>query len=135
MKIFDVVRDASTLGHSKLRKVPFVVGPSNCGKSTVFSPLREIFSPSEILTTPNSSGSYPLAGWLRGKRRVGFFDEFNPCSLHEAAVAGKSSIASGFHKNDQRLFLEGQGFTVPVPKGSRAEDQHFHFTGPIVATG
>ena len=130
-QLYALIRNGLDGGHSKTPKVPFLIGDSNRGKSFAVEPMERVFQASELLTTPPTSGSYPLEVWLEGSKKAAFFDEFNPCEQHVAQATNRS----GWSKAHQRRFFNGGAITISVRKCGSGSDVEKAFRVPIVVTG
>lgn len=130
-QLYALIRNGLDGGHSKTSKVPFLIGDSNRGKSFAVEPMERLFQAGELLTTPPTSGSYPLEVWLEGSKKAAFFDEFNPCEQHVAQATNRS----GWSKAQQRRFFNGGAITISVRKCGSGTDVERAFRVPTVVTG
>ena len=61
------LRDVLVNGPSKTTRVPFLVGPSNTGKSTILYPFDDVFTPAQVLHKPALGSSFALRNLVGGK--------------------------------------------------------------------
>lgn len=72
-------------GPSKTTRVPFLVGPSNSGKSTLVYPIDDLFTPRRVLHKPAPGSTFALRN-ITEKRFI-FWDDFRPVEhAHEKTV-------------------------------------------------
>ena len=102
-------------GPSKTVRVPFLVGPTNTGKSTLVEPFNDLFGSHKVLHTPNHNSEYSLRNMLKNKRFM-WWDEFYPVKH-----ASKDSLpATEFMK----LF---NGYSIEVMVGQNHHDGNIDF--------
>jgi len=63
-------------GPSKLTRVPFLVGPSNSGKSTLLYPFDDLFTAKRVLHKPALGSTFGLRNIT--KKRFIFWDDYRP---------------------------------------------------------
>ncbi|CAK0851927.1 unnamed protein product, partial [Prorocentrum cordatum] len=81
------LRDILMVGPKKTTRVPFLVGPSNSGKSTVVYPFDDLFTPKRVLHKPALGSSFGLRNLASGTKRFIFWDDFRPVEFaHEKTV-------------------------------------------------
>jgi len=81
------LRDILVHGPKKTTKVPFLIGPSNSGKSTLVYPFDDIFTPQRVLHKPALGSSFGLRNLCTGKKRFIFWDDYRPVEYaHEKTV-------------------------------------------------
>lgn len=67
--------------------MPFLVGPSNSGKSTVLYPIDDLFGPHRVAHKPALGSSFGLRNIVSGMKRFMFWDDFRPVEFaHEKTV-------------------------------------------------
>ena len=72
-------------GPSKTTRVPFLVGPSNSGKSTLVYPIDDAFTPRKVMHKPAPGSTFALRN-ITEKRFI-FWDDFRPVEYaHEKTV-------------------------------------------------
>ena len=81
------MRDILCHGPKKTTRVPFLVGPSNSGKSTLLYPLDDLFQPRRVHHKPALGSNFGLRNLCTGKKRFIFWDDFRPVEYaHEKTV-------------------------------------------------
>lgn len=79
------LRDILTKGPSKTCKVPFLIGPSNTGKSTLLYPFDDLYGPKHVLHKPALGSTFGLRNIQ--KKRFIFWDDYRPVEFaHEKTV-------------------------------------------------
>jgi len=74
-------------GPSKTTPVPFLVGPSNSGKSTVVFPFDDLYTPKRVFHKPALGSSFGCRNLVGGGKRLIFWDDFPPVAFaHEKTV-------------------------------------------------
>ena len=113
-------------GPSKERRVPFLVGNTNTGKSTVVESFDDIFGETAVFHLPaetdNRGGA--LRGWLLDKRFV-FWDEFEPLVFISKGVMPKSQFLKAFN---------GQLFEVQLNQRTNDGNKPFRWNRGAVFT-
>ena len=113
-------------GPSKNTPVPFLVGGTNCGKSTLVYPFDDVFGFSSVFHKPAlNDASYPLRNWLKAKRFV-FWDDFRPVEYAEAGVVPVATFLSAFN---------GDPFEVRVPQNTHDGNVDFSWNRGVLFTG
>ena len=64
-------------GPSKTCRVPFLVGASNTGKSTLLYPFDDLFGPKRVFHKPAIGSTFALRNIVKNKRFI-FWDDFRP---------------------------------------------------------
>ena len=73
-------------GPSKTCRVPFFIGPSNTGKSTLLYPFDDLFSPKQVFHKPALGSTFALRNIVKNKRFI-FWDDFRPVEFaHKETV-------------------------------------------------
>ena len=72
------IRDVLVNGPTKTYPVPFLVGPSNSGKSTLMYPFDDLFHPKRVLHKPALGSTFGLRNLVGGAKRFIFWDDFRP---------------------------------------------------------
>jgi len=81
------LRDILIHGPKKTTRVPFLVGPSNSGKSTLMYPFDDMFTPKRVLHKPALGSSFGLRNLVGGNKRFIFWDDYRPVEFaHEKTV-------------------------------------------------
>lgn len=113
-------------GPSKERRVPFLVGNTNTGKSTIVEPFDDVFGEAAVFHLPaetdNKGGA--LRGWLHDKRFV-FWDEFEPLVFIAKGVMPKSQFLKAFN---------GQLFEVQLNQRTNDGNKPFRWNRGAVFT-
>ena len=109
------LRELLTKGRGKFRNL-MIIGPANCGKTFLFTPLQKIF---RAFSNP-ANDKY---AWLGAeKAEVLFLNDFR---YSQEMIAWKEML----------LLLEGQTVHLPAPKNLYANDIAITSDIPIFATG
>ena len=82
-------------GPSKHVRVPLLKGPSNSGKSTLLYPFDDLFGPKYVMHKPALGSSFALRN-IAGKKRLIFWDDYNPIEFAEEKTVTKSTFLSLF---------------------------------------
>jgi hypothetical protein len=90
------VRDILVHGPKKTTRVPFLVGPSNSGKSTLLYPFDDLFSPRRVLHKPALGSSFGLRNLVGGTKRLIFWDDFRPVEFAQEKTVPVSLFLSLF---------------------------------------
>ena len=81
------LRNIICSGPKKTVRVPFLVGPSNSGKSTLMYPFDDLFTPQRVLHKPAIGSSFGLRNLVGGGKRFIFWDDYRPVEFaHEKTV-------------------------------------------------
>ena len=64
-------------GPSKTCRVPFLVGPSNTGKSTILYPFDDLFGPKHVFHKPALGSTFALRNLVKNKRFI-MWDDYRP---------------------------------------------------------
>ena len=72
-----VLRSVMCTGPSKTARVPFLVGPSNTGKSTLLYPFDDLYGPKHVFHKPALGSTFALRNIVNKKRFI-FWDDFRP---------------------------------------------------------
>ena len=100
------IRQVTLYGPTKTTPVPFLVGPSNSGKTTVVQPLLDVFGEKNVFKLPAVTDKrFALRNWLKRKRFV-FWDEFNPIRYADHGVMPVEQFLQAF---------QGKTFEIQVP--------------------
>ena len=80
-------------GPSKTCRVPFLVGPSNTGKSTLLYPFDDLFGPKRVFHKPALGSTFALRNLVKNKRFI-FWDDYRPVEFaHEKTVPVATSLS------------------------------------------
>ena len=84
-KLARALRNVLIAGPSKQNRVPFLVGPSNSGKSTLLYPFDDLFSVKKVLHKPALGSTFGLRNIT--KKRFIFWDDYRPVEYaHEKTI-------------------------------------------------
>ena len=120
------LRAVMVSGPSKVTRVPFLVGPTNCGKSTLLYPFDEVFGFHAVFHKPSMNDvNYPLRNWLKAKRFV-LWDDFRPADYAESGVVPVAEFLSMFN---------GDPFEVRVPQNTHDGNVDFVWKRGVAFTG
>jgi len=90
------IRNVIVTGPTKETRVPFLIGPTNTGKSTLVESFDQLYGFERVFHLPASSdGKYGLRNWLNDKRFV-FWDEADPVQLAHHGVLSISTFKAAF---------------------------------------
>ena len=98
------LRDVITTGPTKTRRVPFLVGPSNSGKSTILYPMDDVFTPKRVLHKPALGSTFGLRNLANNTKRFIFWDDYRPVEFAQektVTVATFLSLFIGKHSEIQ----------------------------------
>ena len=88
-------------GPSKTCRVPFLVGPSNTGKSTLLYPFDDLFGPKKIFRKPAPGSTFALRSIVKGKRFI-FWDDYRPVEYaHKDTVPVATFLSLFIGKNTE----------------------------------
>jgi hypothetical protein len=120
------LRSIIVAGPSKERRVPFLVGTTNTGKSTIVESFDALYGEDAVFHLPaetdNKGGA--LRGWLHGKRLV-FWDEFEPVVFIAKGVMPKSQFLKAFN---------GQLFEIQMNQRTNDGNKPFRWNRGAVFT-
>ena len=85
------LRNIIVKGSQKTVRVPFIIGPSNSGKSTYFNPIDPVFGKKRVIHRPPETSPYGLTQLLRPGMRFIYWDEYRPV---EFAARGAVPVGS-----------------------------------------
>ena len=112
-------------GPCKEARVPFLVGPTNTGKSTLIESFDALFGYSRVFHLPAvSDPKYGLRNWLRQKRFV-LWDEYNPVEFAHMGVMPVTTYKKAFN---------GQFFEIQVPQSFHDGNKDFRWQRGCVFT-
>ena len=116
-------------GPGKTRRIPFLVGPTNSGKSTIYDPVDAVFGESMVHHTPAIGSSMPLANLSLKDKRFLYLDEFNPVD-YASLPANKPTIPI----NMLLKFLAGQWLEVQVSQSHQNGNADIRWKGGAAIT-
>ena len=90
------LRNIIIAGPSKENRVPFLVGATNTGKSTLVESFDDLYGFHNVFHLPAiTDEKYALSNWLKEKRFV-FWDEFSPVEFAGAGVFSVTTFKAAF---------------------------------------
>jgi hypothetical protein len=110
-------------GPSKTTRVPMIVGPTNCGKSTLLKALYLVFGKKNVHIKPAPGSSFALASIVKNKRFL-FWDDVRPVELGQAAVPVATFLS----------MFEGEPFEVQVSQSFNDGNPDFEWRRGAVMT-
>lgn len=120
------LRGVLQTGPKKTTRVPFLVGPSNTGKSTVIYPFDDLFSPKRVLHKPALNSTFGLRNLAGGGKRFILWDDFRPVEFaHERTVPVSLFLS---------LFV-GQHAEIQVSQSFNDGNKDVQWTHGVVFTG
>jgi hypothetical protein len=120
------LRDIIMRGPSKDTRVPFLIGATNTGKSTVVESFDALYGEENVFHLPAESDNKggALREWLQDKRFV-FWDEFEPVPFISKGVMPKSQFLKAFN---------GQIFTIQMNQRTNDGNKTFRWNRGAVFT-
>ncbi|CAK0814602.1 unnamed protein product, partial [Prorocentrum cordatum] len=95
------LRDILMVGPKKTTRVPFLVGPSNSGKSTVVYPFDDLFTPKRVLHKPALGSSFGLRNLASGTKRFIFWDDFRPVEFAREKTRTEIQVSQSFNDGNK----------------------------------
>ena len=90
------LRNIIITGPTKDTRVPFLVGKTNTGKSTLVDPFDVLFGHSSVFHLPSITDErFALSNWCRNKRFV-YWDEFSPVEYADQGVLPATTFKKAF---------------------------------------
>jgi len=121
----EALRRIIVMGPCKEARVPFLVGPTNTGKSSLVASFDSLFGARRVYHLPAvTDDKYPLRNWLRNKRFV-LWDEFSPVEYATFGVLPVTQFKKAFN---------GQWFETRLPQGHHDGNQDFRWKRGVVFT-
>lgn len=119
------VRRIIVSGPSKDTRVPFLIGTTNTGKSTVVDSFDSLFGFERVFHLPAvTDGKYALRNWVRDKRFV-YWDEFSPVEFAATGIFSVTTFKKAFG---------GQFFEVQMAQNWHDGNQDFRWQRGVVFT-
>ena len=105
-------------GPGKDARVPFLVGSTNTGKSSLIESFDQLFGARRVYHLPAVTDvKYALRNWLKNKRFV-LWDEFSPVEFATLGVLPVTQFKKAFN---------GQWFEIQVPQGHHDGNKDFQW--------
>ena len=112
-------------GPSKQARVPFLVGGTNTGKTSLIAPFEQLFGANRVYHLPAvTDPKYALRNWMKNKRFV-LWDEFSPVEFADHNVLPVTVFKKAFN---------GQWFEVQVPQSFHDGNVPFRWQRGVVFT-
>ena len=89
-------------GPSKTCRVPFLVGASNTGKSTLVYPFDDLFGPKHVFHKPALGSTFALRNIVKKKRFI-FWDDFRPVEFAHKDTIPVGTFLSLFIGKDTEI--------------------------------
>jgi len=89
-------------GPSKTCRVPFLVGPSNTGKSTLLYPFDDLFGPKQVVHKPALGSTFALRNIVNKKRFI-LWDDFRPVEFAHKDTIPVATFLSLFIGKDTEI--------------------------------
>ena len=119
------IRKIIVCGPSKEARVPFCVGATNTGKSTLVDSFDDLFQWKEVFHLPaDTDKSFALSNWLKGKR-FAYFDEYHPVEYAHLKIISVGTFKKAFG---------GKYFEIQVPKNWHDGNKDFKWNRGVVFT-
>ena len=112
-------------GPGKDSRVPFLVGCTNSGKSTVVDSFDDLYGAAKVFHLPAmTDGKYALSNWKKSKRFV-YWDECDPVAFADEGVISTTTFKKAFG---------GQYFEIQVTQSLNDGNQDFRWKQGAVFT-
>ena len=119
------LRQIIVTGPCKECRVPFLVGDTNTGKSTLVESFDSLYGFKHVFHLPAMTDpKYGLRNWLKDKRFL-FWDECDPVELADLGVMPVTTFKKAFN---------GQWFEVQLPQGYHDGNEDFRWNRGCVFT-
>ena len=102
LKLAASLRQVLTHGPSKTCRVPFLVGPSNSGKSTLLYPFDDLFGPKHVFHKPALGSTFALRNIVKSKRFI-FWDDYRPVEYAHKDTVPVTTFLSLFVGKDTEI--------------------------------
>jgi hypothetical protein len=96
------LREVLIHGPSKTCPVPFLVGPSNTGKSTLLYPFDDLYGPKHVFHKPALGSTFALRNIVKKKRLI-FWDDFRPVEFADKQTVPVATFLSLFIGKDTEI--------------------------------
>jgi len=119
------IRKIINMGPCKEARVPFLVGPTNTGKSTLVDSVDDLFHWQQVFHLPaDSDQKFALRNWVKNKRFV-YFDEYSPVEYARSKVITATTFKKAFG---------GQYFEIQCPKNWSDGNKDFKWNRGVIFT-
>ena len=117
------IRKIIVCGPCKEAPVPFLVGTTNTGKSTLVDSFDSLFGWKQVFHLPASTDkTYALRNWLKNKRFV-YFDEFPPVEYAHKQIITVTTFKKAFG---------GKYFEIQAPQNWHDGNMDFKWNRGVV---
>ena len=101
------IRKIINMGPCKEARVPFLVGATNTGKSTLVDSVDDLFHWKKVFHLPaDTDQKFALRNWVKGKR-FAYFDEYSPVDYARMKIISVTTFKKAFG---------GKYFEIQCPK-------------------
>ena len=105
--------------------MPFLVEPTNIGKSTLVDSVDDLFHWQQVFHLPaDNDQKFALRNWVKNKRFV-YFDEYSPVDYARAKVITPTTFKKAFG---------GKYFEIQRPKNWSDENKDFTWNRGVIFT-
>ena len=119
------IRKVINMGPCKEARVPFLVGPTNTGKSTLMDSVDDLFHWKQVFHLPaDTDHRFALRNWVKGKRFV-YFDEYSPVEYADHKIISATTFKKAFG---------GKYFEVQCPKNFSDGNVDFKWNRGVIFT-
>ena len=119
------IRKIINMGPCKEARVPFLVGATNTGKSTLVDSVDDLFHWQQVFHLPaDSDQKFALRNWVKNKRFV-YFDEYSPVEYARAKVITPTTFKKAFG---------GKYFEIQCPKNWSDGNKDFKWNRGVIFT-
>ncbi len=101
-KLAAALKQVLVTGPSKTRRVPFLVGPSNTGKSTLLYQFDDLFGPKRVFHKPALGSTFALRNIVKNKRFI-FWDDYRPVEFAHKETVPVATFLSLFIGKDTEV--------------------------------
>ena len=106
-QLANALRKVINMGPCKEARVPFLVGPTNTGKSTLVDSVDDLFHWKQVFHLPaDTDNKFALRNWIKDKRFL-YFDEYSPVEYARSKIISVTTFKKAF---------SGKYFEIQCPK-------------------
>ena len=119
------IRKVISMGPCKEARVPFLVGATNTGKSTLVDSVDDLFHWKQVFHLPaDTDKQFALRNWVKGKRFV-YFDEYSPVEYARDKIISVTTFKKAFG---------GKYFEIQCPKNWCDGNRDFKWDRGVIFT-